>query len=304
MYRFKEESLLGQFLKLDGAHCAEYLLRILQAVVSVRCTHDPTDSTTIRCSANVAEALGRSSFHVNDLSALLMSHLIKLPEPVTELPSGVIVPTKGAGVYISNTDLFTLKDSFHKLLKRTPGTDQEKKYYRFQEALDLTYDYLKASPLFADPRNPKVSLLGDDPMATVLGARSIHRCQVPRLVQAQLQGTSYKVPRLAQAQLQGTSYKAGALPPVLPLPQPFQALQAIVTQEEAHPTRPPTPPPSPPTHPPPPPEPTSSSARAAKPIRLGVKRKAIHKATGTAPRSSSPEDFGQGGGQDTDPECC
>jgi hypothetical protein len=286
MHRFKEDSALGQFLKLDcsKAHCADYLLRVLQAVVSLRCTHDPTNAAIIRCSVNLASAIGRSSFHIDDLRPLLMSHLIRLREPFNSSQSdGVIVSSRKADT--SNTNLFTLKGNFHRLLKQTPGTDQQKEYYLFREVIELTHNYLRASPLFTDPRNPHVAVLGDDPMAAILGTRTIHRCQVPRLV---------------QSHLQATGFKAGSIPPPIPRPQPSPATRAPITQEET-PTRPPTLP----SPPPPPPEPTTLSASATQTIRLGVKRKAqsLPKDSEPAPRPSSPEDLGRGGDRDTDPEC-
>ena len=91
-------------------------MRLLQTAVSQRCRPDPTDPTSIKCNAEVADTLGRPSFHIWELRTILLSHLVKLPETVTaRSPSGVIVPSDGAGigVYISHTDYFTLKEDFH-----------------------------------------------------------------------------------------------------------------------------------------------------------------------------------------------
>ena len=313
MYRFRADSQLGRILMVQGAHGVEYLMRLLQTAVSQRCRTDPTDSTTIKCSAEFADALGRSSFHVWELRTLLMTHVIKLPETVAaRSPSGVIVPTEGVGigVYISHTDFFTLREDFHRLLKLTPGAVQGRNLYLFQEVLNLTHDYLKTSPLFIDPRSPQAYFLGDDPMASVLGSRSFHRSQIPRLVQPMLQSTPHKAPAQrtdrARDPAEVPSGRAAPPPPAPPPPPPAlprtpPAPTATVTSEEIPTTKTPTPTPTTtPAHTPPPPE-TSSSSTKTKTIRLGAaKRKFLYKGCRPAACSSSPEDSGQGGGRDSD----
>jgi hypothetical protein len=42
-------------------------------------------------------------------------------------------------VSISHTDMFTLKTEFHRVLKTTPGADQQQKYYLYSEVIDLMY---------------------------------------------------------------------------------------------------------------------------------------------------------------------
>jgi hypothetical protein len=227
LYRFRAESQLGRLLMVQGAHGIEYLMKLLQTAVSQRCRTDPTDSTTIKCGAELADTLGRSSFHVWELRTLLMTHVIKLPETVAaRSPSGVIVPTEGVGigVYISHTDFFTLREDFHRLLRLTPGAVQGRNLYLFQEVLNLTHDYLKTSPLFEDPRSPQSYFLGDDPMASILGSRSFHKSQIPRLVQPMLQSTPQKVPAQRKSRApdlaEGPSGRAAPPPPPSPGPHP------------------------------------------------------------------------------------
>jgi hypothetical protein len=105
MHRFKDSSTLGQFIKLDSsrAHCADHLMRILRAVISVRSHHDPMNAAIIICSASLENALQRKLFHINKLRPLLMSHLIRLPEPSTNShPDATYVFSQKANV--SNTD--------------------------------------------------------------------------------------------------------------------------------------------------------------------------------------------------------
>jgi hypothetical protein len=146
------------------------------------------------------------------------------PPPAAEIPT----------IY-NNTDVFTLKEKFHRVIKTTPGADQQQVYYLYREVVDLMNRYVKSKPHFINIKKKELSMLGNDPLSEVFGLKSLHTHQVPWLI---------------QEQLQPTPFTSDSTPP------------KTLTQTNTAP-------------PPPPPPATTTPSGSYRPTQPGIKRKAL-----------------------------
>jgi hypothetical protein len=134
----------------------------------------------IKCSAGLENALHRRAFHINELRPLLMSHLVRSSKPDINGSSNNASYDHTQRVSISHTDMFTLKTEFHRVLKTTPGADQQQKYYLYSEVINLMYRYVLSHPHFMDTRNPKLAILRDDLLGAVFGIKRSTDPKSPR----------------------------------------------------------------------------------------------------------------------------
>jgi len=90
-------------------------------------------------------------------------------------------------VYADKSSRFKLKDNFGILLQSLPEFDPNKTDYSYDEVTSLLSSYIlsKKTQLF-DSRNIKVALVKDDPLGSVFGVNSFHRCQVTSLLRNQI----------------------------------------------------------------------------------------------------------------------
>ena len=222
LYEFQPLSKLEDFLvKKTGIKKDCYtlieLLTNLRDIIQNEGMFDASNPEIILCSPGLEEAWDAKALHLSDMRNLVLSHVTRttnqcfetLPNRLTNMnaiggsysPIGNIklrepLPTPSRIIRSANitktisTDKnakFTLAPKLLTVIQSVPGTPPWKTIFTYEDVIHILsrYIHLKKGRIF-DTRSIGVALVHDDILGDALNVKAFSRCQINRLVRAQL----------------------------------------------------------------------------------------------------------------------
>lgn len=212
--KFVEGSALKHYLAIQDPErkfllktvtTLEEVMLSLMGIISKEKLYDPSNTSIIMCDVALEMALNMKALHQSELRELVCRQLISTSsaaDPTLSLSSSSsssgpvsISQTKkrphttvvNHSAILSYDQKFELRPQFHAVLSTMPEFDKHRHIFEYGELTKHLSRYIirNKNRLF-DKRNIKVCLVHGDLLGEAFGVRAFHRCQVSRLLRAQL----------------------------------------------------------------------------------------------------------------------
>ena len=222
IYRFHQPSRLEEFLTMKtgtkkDCYTLVELLTTVRNIVRDENMFDANNPEIILCSPELEKAWDMKALHISSIRNLVLSHVTKaVNQHPEEKPKGFASTKSTGGDYpsmessspkgsplitprtIESASItkiittcrharFTPTPKLLKVIQFMPGTPASKTIFTYGEVMNALsqYIHLKGRSIL-DDRNASIALVHGDLLGSALGVKAFSRCQINRLVRAQL----------------------------------------------------------------------------------------------------------------------